>query len=282
LRPALFHATSFSVPALWSGRLVATLHDATHLVRANEFGAMTALYYRWVVRPRLARAQGLLTVSRFSRDELSAELRIAPERWAVVPSGVDGRFRPLSEAEREAVRARLSLPPRFFLAVGNRKPYKNLALLARIAGRLPLPLVLLAGPGKRALFPDSTRLLDSVDEALLPGLYGAAEALLIPSRHEGFGLPALEAMACGAPVLAARAGALPEVVGEAGDLLGPDDAEAWLLACRRIVEETPRRQARVEAGLRRAGDFSWERCARATLDVYRRALGARPTGPGAG
>jgi len=283
LRPALFHATSFSVPALWPGRLVATLHDATHLVRADEFGAMTGLYYQWVVRPRLTRAQGLLTVSRFSRDELSAQLRIAPERWAVVPPGVDERFRPLSEAgKRQALMARLSLPPRFFLAVGNPKPYKNLELLAQIAGSLPLPLVLLAGPGLRTRFPEPTRVLDSVDEALLPALYGAAEALLIPSRHEGFGLPALEAMACGTPVLAARAGALPEVIGAAGQLLDPDDGKAWLLASRRLVAETPWREGWVEAGLRRAGDFSWERCARATLDHYRRALATEPATQRAG
>jgi glycosyltransferase involved in cell wall biosynthesis len=281
LRPALLHATSFSVPALWPGRLVATLHDATHLVRAKEFGAMTGLYYRWVVRPRLARAQRLLTVSRFSRGELSARLRIAPERWAVVPPGVDRRFRPLSEAERQAVVTRLSLPPRFFLAVGNPKPYKNLGLLARIAGRLPLPLVLLAGPGLRSLFPEPTHVLDSVAEALLPALYGAAEALLIPSRHEGFGLPALEAMACGTPVLAARAGALPEVVGAAGELLDPDEAEAWLLASRRMVEEKSWREGWVRAGLRQAGAFSWERCAGATLDLYRRALAGEPATQGA-
>jgi glycosyltransferase involved in cell wall biosynthesis len=282
LRPALFHATSFSVPAFWLGRLVATLHDATHLVRANEFGALTGLYYRWVVRPRLARAEGLLTVSRFSSDELSARLRIAPQRWTVVPPGVDGRFRPLPEGQRQAAIAPLSLPPRFFLAVGNPKPHKNLGLLLRIAGRLPLPLVLLAGPGLRALFPAPTHVLDSVPEGLLPALYGAAEALLIPSRHEGFGLPALEAMACGTPVLAARAGALPELVAGAGELLDPDDSEAWLLASRRMVEETPWRRSWVEAGLRRAGDFSWERCARATLEVYRRSLAAEPATQGVG
>jgi glycosyltransferase involved in cell wall biosynthesis len=276
LRPALLHATSFSVPALWPGRMVATLHDATHLVRANEFGAMTGLYYRRVVRPRLDRAQGLLTVSRFSRDELAARLGIAPQRWSVVPPGVDGRFRPAPDGERQALVARLALPSRFFLAVGNPKPHKNLALLARIANRLSLPLVLLAGPGMRAQFPEPTRILDSVEEAHLPALYSAAEALLIPSRHEGFGLPALEAMASGTPVLAARAGALPELIGEAGELLDPDDGEAWLLACGRMVDEPGWRRSWVEAGLQRAGDFSWERCARATLDVYRSALASVP------
>ncbi|HEY1332856.1 MAG TPA: glycosyltransferase, partial [Myxococcaceae bacterium] len=133
--PSLFHATSFSVPLLWRGPLVATLHDAAHLVRGAEFGALTALYYRLVVRPTVRRARGLLTVSDFARRELAGRLGVPEARWTVVPPGVDARFRPPSAEERLAVRARHALPPRYLLAVGNPKPHKNLALLARIAAR---------------------------------------------------------------------------------------------------------------------------------------------------
>jgi glycosyltransferase involved in cell wall biosynthesis len=272
LRPDLFHATSFSVPGLWRGRLVATLHDATHLVRAHEFGMATGLYYRWVVRPTLARARALLTVSRFARDELSNRLGISGERWQVIPNGVDDRFRPIGETERQELIDRLSLPSRFLLAVGNPKLHKNLGLLARISARLPLPLVLLAGEGVFRAFPAPTRVLEAVDESLLPALYGAAEALLIPSRHEGFGLPALEAMASGTPVLAARAGALPETVGEAGELLDPDSPEAWIEAVERLLHQPGLRDRYRAAGLKRAAAFDWDHCARLTLAVYRAAL----------
>ena len=272
LKPSLFHATSFSVPALWKGRLVATLHDAAHLARAHEFGPLTAVYYRLVVGPAVRRARGLLTVSRFARAELSARLGVPEGRWTVTPPGVDPRFRPPRTEERLAVRARLGLPARYLLAVANAKPHKNLALLARIAGRLPLPLVLLAGTGAGRVFPPTTRVLPDVEEEVLPALYGGADALLLPSRHEGFGLPALEAMAAGTPVLAANAGALPEVTGEAAELLDPDDPEAWVRAAVGLVNDPALRTRRSEAGRARAASFDWVRCARATLDVYRQAL----------
>jgi len=272
LRPALFHATSFSVPLLWRGPLVATLHDAAHLVRSADFGPLTAIYYRAVVRPVVRRARALLTVSGFARTELAARLGVPERRWTVIPPGVDPRFRPPTAEEQLQVRARLGLPARYLLAVGNPKPHKNLALLARIAARLPVPLVLLAGEGPERLFPRTTRVLGAVDESLLPALYGSAEALLLPSRHEGFGLPAIEAMATGTPVLAARAGALPEVTGGAAELLDPDDPEAWLAAASTLVQ-SPRLRARwISAGTERARAFGWERCARSTLEVYRSAL----------
>jgi glycosyltransferase involved in cell wall biosynthesis len=273
LRPDLFHATSFSVPRFWNGRLVVTLHDATHLVRSDEYGPLTAAYYRWIVRPTLARARGLITVSAFARDELAARLGPPADRWRVIPQGVDARFRPLAATERAGALAPLGLPERFFLAVGNEKRHKNLALLARIADRLPLPLVVLAGADPEVRFPASTRMLEAVGEDQLPALYGAAAALLIPSRHEGFGLPALEAMAAGTAVLAARAGALPEVTGDAAELLDPDDDEAWIGAARRLLDDGALRTRRIEAGRARAVELSWDRTARETLAVYRAALG---------
>jgi glycosyltransferase involved in cell wall biosynthesis len=273
LDPDLFHATSFSVPRFWDGPLVATLHDATHLVRSNEYGPLTAAYYRWVVRPTLLRARGLITVSGFSRDELATHLGPAADRWRVIAQGVDERFRSLPAAERSRTIAPLGLPDRYVLAVGNEKPHKNLRLLARIATRLPLPLVVLAGSESQLDFPPTTRLLDALDDGALPALYASAAALLLPSRHEGFGLPALEAMAAGTPVIAARAGALPEVTAGAAELVDPDDDEAWLAATQRLVEDGEVRRIRIAAGQTRAAELSWDRTARETLAVYRAALG---------
>src|SRR5262249_35818994 len=272
LRPDLFHAASFSVPLFWRGPLVATLHDAAHLVRSVEFGPLTAVYYRLVVRPTVRRARGLLTVAAFARGELSRRLGVPGPRRTAVPPGVDARFHPPTAEERLAVRARYALPPRYLLAVGNPKPYKNLALLARIAARLPVPLVLLAGEGAGRIFPRPTRVLSEVDESQLPALYGSAEALLLPSRHEGFGLPALEAMATGTPVLAANAGSLPEVTGGAAELLDPDAPEAWIAASTALVGNPLLRARWASAGRERARAYTWERCARQTLAVYRSAL----------
>jgi glycosyltransferase involved in cell wall biosynthesis len=277
-RADCFHATSFSLPLFWPGRLVATLHDATHLVRAHEYGLATVLYYRTVVRPRLRHARAILAVSSFARAELAARLALPETSFEVVPEGVDARFHPPSAEERAQASAALGLPARYFLAVGNAKPHKNLRWLAALAPRLPAPLVVLAGPDTKALnLPADVLGLSHVAESLLPALYGGAAALLLPSVHEGFGLPALEAFATGCPVVAARAGALPEVVGEAGMLVEPAQAAAWVDAVRRLDAEPTLRRTLVERGLERARGFSWDVCAERTADVYRRALSSGPS-----
>ncbi len=274
-RPHLFHATSFSLPALWPGRLVATLHDANHLALPGLYGPKQWLYYRAVVAPRARAASALITISEFSRDELAKHLRLSPYRFQVIPQGVSETFRPATAEEQAAARRRYGLPARFLLAVGNEKPHKNLALLAHLAPRLPLPIVLLAGKGAAARFgfPSSTLELPPVPESDLAPVYSAATALLFPSRYEGFGLPVLEAMACGCPVIASRASALPEVVGDAGLLVAPTDPHDWLSAVQRLVQESATRQSLGALGLERAARFRWDDCARRTLAVYERALG---------
>jgi glycosyltransferase involved in cell wall biosynthesis len=277
LAPDLFHATSFSLPALWPGRLVATLHDANHLVLAGEYGAAQRLYYQFVVGPRARTARALITVSDFSREELARELKLSPYRLQVIPNGVDARYQPQTASELKDFRERRGLPPRFLLAVGNTKRFKNLGLLADLAESLPEPLVLLAGKGAawELGFPDTTLELADLPEDDMPRLYGAATALLLPSRYEGFGLPALEAMACGTPVVAARAASLPEVAGEAALLLPPDDARAWKETALRLHRDEVLRRELSHKGRERAARFTWEDCAQRTLATYRRVLEAR-------
>ena len=273
-RADCFHATSFSLPLLWPGPLVATLHDATHLVRASDYGPATAVYYRAVVGPRLRRARARLSVSSFARAELAERFGLPQSAIEVVPQGVDEAFRPPSADGRAEARQALGLPSRYLLAVGNEKPHKRLGWLAQLASRLPAPLVVVAGPAVgRLRLPQGVLGLADVDERLLPALYGGAEALLLPSVHEGFGLPALEAMACGCPVVAAHAGALPEVVGDAGLLLEPEAETLWVQAVQRLEAEPALRRTLVERGLARAKGYSWDACARATADIYRRVLG---------
>src|SRR5262249_43987960 len=150
-----------------------------------EYGALQATYFTAVVSPRVRRARALLTVSEFSRDALAQNLDIPPARFRVVYPGVDAAFRPTPPEALERFRRERDLPERYFLALGNEKPFKNLALLARVAPRLPMPLVLVAGKGagRRLGFPPSTVDLGEVSDQDLPFLYGAAVALLLPSRY---------------------------------------------------------------------------------------------------
>ena len=273
-RVDLFHATSFSLPALWPGPLVATLHDANHLALPGNYGPAQVAYYRAVVGPRAKTARALITISGFSRAELAKHLGLSPYRLQVIPQGVDERFAPQPRSDVAAFRERLRLPPRFLLAMGSAKPHKNLKLLAQIADELPLPLVLLAGRGTgQALgFPSSTIDLGELPESDLPLLYAAAEALLFPSIYEGFGLPPLEAMASGCPVIAARGSSLTEVCGEAALLLDPHSEEQWRDEISRLCRESQLRRELAEKGRERAARFTWDDCARRTLAVYQRVL----------
>ncbi len=275
LRPALFHATSFSVPLLWRGPLVATLHDAAHLVRSAEFGRLTAVYYRVVVRPTVQRARALLTVSEFARGELASRLGVPESRWSVVPPGVDAAL-PAAHgggASRRSGRS-LGLPPRYLLAVGNSKPYKNLALLARIAARLPVPLVLLAGDGAGAGLPPA-------HPGAVRGGRGAPPRALRQRRG-----PAAPLAARGLRAACARGDGHRDAGARRQRRLAPGgDRRRGRAARPGRSGGVDRREQRARgrhrclrarwasAGRERARAFTWERCARHTLAVYRSALG---------
>lgn len=274
-RPDLVHATSFSLPALWPGKLVATIHDANHLALAESSSFTHSAYYRLVVGPRARKAEALITVSEFSRAEISRHLDLAPERLQVIYNGVDPSFHVPAQAELDEFRARRGLPSRYFAAIGNQKAFKNLRVLLPIVEGLPAPIVLLAGRGaRRALgFSDAVIELSPLSDEELVRFYAASSAVLIPSRYEGFGLPALEALACGVPVIASNAGAHPEVLGNTGILVPPTNSLAWREACQRVLRDDVLRKRMQRDGPERASRFSWDDCAKQTVQVYRRALG---------
>jgi glycosyltransferase involved in cell wall biosynthesis len=241
-------------------------------------------YARWqaALLPRVARrARLLVTASSFGRGELVEMLGASPERVTVVPLGVDERFRPDADPEPARRAHRLERP--YVLAVGTRVARKNLDVLHEAEHRLRQlgAELVVAGGGRaymRAEAAPPGRPLGYVAEEHLPGLYAGARAVVVPSLYEGFGLPCLEAMAAGTPVVAAAATALPETCGEAALLADPRDPGAFADALVSLLEDASLHADRREAGLARAARFSWDRTARALDRVLMAELSAAPSG----
>jgi glycosyltransferase involved in cell wall biosynthesis len=256
---------------LASRRTVLVIHDVAALRRPQWYSRSYAAYQRRVLPALARRARQVVTVSEFSRGELAAVLDLDPRELAVVPNGVDPSvFSP--DADPSRARAAYGLDTPYALVVGTRIARKNAAALRAAQTRLRelgVELVL-AGSGRsymRAGADPPGRPIGYVDDALLPGLYGGAELLLMPSLYEGFGLPCLEAMACGTPVVAADRGALPETCGGAALLVDPDDGDALADAAAVAATDDGRRTELIEAGHRRSAELTWDRAARATDDL---------------
>ncbi|MHB8836574.1 MAG: glycosyltransferase family 4 protein [Candidatus Methylomirabilia bacterium] len=290
----LFHGTSnFELPIAAGCPLVATVHDLIPLRCPGAVSRQYRLLFGVLIGRALRAARRVMTDAEFTRREILGSFPIAPDKVVTVPLAAGPAFTPDPDPEgRRRVCARHGLVGRYLLFVSVFEPRKNIPLLvdAFEIFRREYPhgsafqLALAGGPGwrgeeiaesvhRRGLEP-AVRLLGYVPEEDLPWLYRGAELAVVPSQYEGFGLSALEAMACGTPVLAADASSLPEVVGAGGELFAPGDAA---LLARRIAEITaaPERRALMrEHGLARAAGFSWDRTARRVLEVYREAARA--------
>ena len=282
--PDVLFVPAHSLPAYHPPASVATVHDLGYLYFPNEHAGTGRRARDWANRWSARQARRLIAVSGATRDDLVRSYGVPPGRIAVVHHGLDPVFRPVDDGERRRVRARYKLDGPYFLFVGTLQPRKNYDRLLRAFDRFAIDnpthvLVLLGGRGwqagrlDRALgamrSPDSVRVLGYVEDADLPPLYSGAVALAFPSLYEGFGLPALEAMGCGTPVLASNSSSLPEVVGDAGLLVDPLDVDAIADGLSRLATDEPLRRELGERGRARAASFTWERAAQETLAQLR-------------
>jgi glycosyltransferase involved in cell wall biosynthesis len=285
--PQVLHLPDPSVSLLSPAtRTVVTVHDLTTMLYPETYGNWRARYKSAVIRAAVRRARMVITVSESTKRDVTRLLDVDPENIVTVSEGVAPEFREL--VDPEAARARLGLPEHFLLSVSRLDPRKNLVrlfeayALARRTYDVTTPLYVVGAPGwlHHEILSAPTRLgiaehvtfTSYLPLADVVAMYGTADALIYPALYEGFGLPVLEAMACGTPVVTSNVSSLPEVAGAAALLVDPLDTADLAKAIGRISGDEELRQTLRRAGLRRASDFTWERTARATLDVYARAI----------
>jgi glycosyltransferase involved in cell wall biosynthesis len=289
-RVSLFHSPHYVLPPLVHCKAIATVHDCIHLAfpqyLPNRFAHLYARAFMWWAARRSAR---ILTVSEFSKRDILRFLRMPADKVIVIPNAIDERFRtPPPEREVYRIRERFQLHEPFILYAGNVKPHKNLERLIEafhelhVSGFSTLKLLIIGNDIsryatlRRAVHAHNlhkyVRFFGFVPDETLAILYRLADVFVFPSIYEGFGLPPLEAMASGTPVVTSNATSLPEVVGSAAVLVDPTDRHAIAEGIARVLVDRGLHADLRRRGLERSRQFSWEDSARKVLQIYRQVL----------
>ena len=287
-RVDLLHSLAFVQPVVLPCPGIVTIYDLSFVLFPQRLQPWRRLYLRWGSTLSARRAKRVVAISASTKRDIISLLGVPEEKVDVVPCGVDDDFRPVDKPGLlDELRRKHSLPPRMLLFVGTIEPRKNLTTLlksyALLRERMKPPPLVIGGPkGWRhdEVFSLAEE-LDLLDEVLFPGYiardelplwYNAADLFVYPSLYEGFGLPPLEAMACGTPVVVSDTSSLPEVVGDAGILVDPTSAEEIAQAMERVLTDIELRDLLRARGLDRARTYTWQRTARETVRVYDRAV----------
>jgi glycosyltransferase involved in cell wall biosynthesis len=290
---AIVHLPYLAAPVLSAGSLVVTVHDVIPLVLEGYHRGCASVAYSKLMAHTVSRARAIITVSEHSKRDIARVLGVSMKKIHVTYEAADGCTPSSTHISSDQLAGRYGIPERYLLYIGGAEKRKNVgtlvkasALIAQFMRSRSVRLVIVARfPPPDDLYPDIPGLVRDLDldkdilivpevsAADKSALYRRAIALCFPSMYEGFGLTPLESMAQGTPVLAANATSIPEIVGDAGWLLPPEDPGAWADAMRQIVDSAPAREALRESGLRRAAEFSWEKTASQTVRVYRQVLG---------
>ena len=288
----LLHVPHYNAPIFVGVPLVITLHDVIHLSDPSSRRSYKSRLYAWpMLKIVTRRAQHVITVSEYSRKQIINRLRVAPAKVTAIHNGVNRDLVPLDPQQaRNAVAATVKSNDPYVLYVGSLKTYKNVSVLlnafaqhcdvARTNHRL-----LIVGDGskkKEALMREAAALriasritiVHGVDQSLLSAMYSAADVFVMPSTMEGFGLPVIEAMACGTPVISSDATCLPEVGGDAALYFDPRNPEQLARHLAAMLASSEMRQQFREKGLQRARQFTWQDSVKKHMDVYRQVLRA--------
>ncbi|MBX3000289.1 MAG: glycosyltransferase family 4 protein [Caldilineaceae bacterium] len=289
--PLLYHSTYYLMPYRPGAPTILTLYDLIAMLHAQTVSLRARLLFRLTTGLALRTAQQVIAISESTRQDLLRHFPMSAHRVTAIPLAADPRFQPQPPNVVESARRKYNLPDHYLFYLGINKPHKNLVRLIEAYARLsqsqvfnpPYPLIIAGAwdarypePKERAAslgLADQVRFLGPVDDADLPALYSGCTLFVFPSLYEGFGLPVLEAMACGAAVMCSNASSLPEVARDAALLFDPLDVEAIAAALRRGIEDADLRRSLVEQSLAVAARFSWARTAAETLTLYRQMDG---------
>jgi glycosyltransferase involved in cell wall biosynthesis len=283
-RLSLLHSAAFVTPVLSPCPSVVTVYDLSFVYFPDRFPAWQRFYLQRQTARSCRQARRVITISESSRQDVHDFFGAPLAKIDVVRPGVDDVFQPLPAADVEAFCRNRGLG-RFILHVGTLQPRKNIPALIEAFARLPDPtlqLVLVGGKGwlfaeiferVEALgVQERVRFIGYVPDEELPFWYNAADLLVFPSVYEGFGMPVVEAMACGTPVVAAESSSIPEAVGAAGLLFLPHDVAGLAERMAAVLNDAALSRSMRQKGLEQARQFSWERAGQETAAVYHRAL----------
>jgi glycosyltransferase involved in cell wall biosynthesis len=280
-RAGLLHVPHYNIPVAMASRCVVTVHDLIHLKFPEYLPSRLAwLYAQTFFHLFIPRTRAILTVSEHTKKDLIELLGIPASKITVGPPGVSPHFRAFADQDLQPLLQKLGLAKGYFLYVGNLKEFKNVPRLldayAELKTRHPdaPPFVFV---GRNFIPGFDTRLrnaagvtwLETLNHDALPGVYAGARALVFPSLYEGFGLPPLEAMACGTPVITSNRASLPEVVGDAAIQIDPLSQNDLVDAMRRLWQTPSLARELSDKGLKRSRLFTWSLTAEKTLEVYR-------------
>jgi glycosyltransferase involved in cell wall biosynthesis len=293
----VFHSPDFIPPYRGAKKHVITVHDLTFLHYPQYLTEDSRRYYNAQIQAAVNHADHILSVSEATKRDLMTMLNVPEEKITVQPHGAGEQYRPMSKDETEPVRKALDLPRDYILHVGTWEPRKNINGLVhaywRLLHKMPdaPPLVLVGKPGW--LFDEETRKMlhhrpfslphrdvdkvlfwrDNVTDEMLPAVYNMAATIVSPSFYEGFGMPALEAMACGVVPIVSNVSSLPEVVGDVGVLVDPNNLVTIADAMYDVLDNATWRKEMQAKAIKRAALFTWDNSARIAMDVYQKVMG---------
>ncbi len=289
-RADLIHQPCFSAPLLYRGPVVVTIHDIISILFPKNIPFASRMFYSKWMPVSYKKASQIITISQSTKRDIVKVLGIDKDKITVIPLAVDEKFSDqVSQAEVDKVRKKYKLPPRYVLHIGTLEPRKNLGFLIEAFSEVikdkELDDLYLVITGKRGWYYEG--LFEKVkqfglekrvlftgyfDEEDKPALYRGAILFAFPSLYEGFGLPPLEAMASGVPVVSSDTSSMPEVIGEAGILIPPDDKVQWVKNIKKVVSDKALREKMCRLNKLQVAKFSWKKTALLTIEVYKKAI----------